>query len=117
MTSHNTIMGIGLGLFLIILVWVLALFLCIAFSRATGALSNVGIALILVAILFSIILLVLPREDFSQPSTKIYDYSVIYRSLLIAGCALFLVIGLVAYLVTHAMEPVYAKTLRRIKLS
>ena len=48
---------------------------------------------------------------------QVYDYSVIYRSLLIAGCALFLVIGLVAFLVTHVMEPVYAKPLRRIKLS
>ncbi|KAH3838842.1 hypothetical protein DPMN_112258 [Dreissena polymorpha] len=73
--------------------------------------------MVLVALLFSIILLVLPREDSLASSTKIYDYSVIYRSLLIAGCALFLLIGLFAFLFTHAMMPIYAKPLRPMKLS
>lgn len=118
MTEHiNTVLGVGIGLFLIILVWAISLFLCIVFSRATGAISNIGIAVILFAILFTVILLVLPREDFAAPSKTVYDYSVIYRSVLIAVCALFLVIGLVAYLVTYLMEPVYAKPIRRLKLS
>ncbi|KAL4230382.1 hypothetical protein ACF0H5_010764 [Mactra antiquata] len=117
MTDHNTVLGVGIGLFLIILVWALSLFLCVVFSRASGAISNVGIVMILFALLFSVILLVLPREDFEEPSTKVYDYSIIFRSVLIAACALFLVIGLVAYLAAHVMEPVFAKPIRRLKLT
>ncbi|XP_045203566.1 transmembrane protein 218-like [Mercenaria mercenaria] len=117
MTDHNTVLGVGIGLFLIILVWALSLFLCIVFSRAVGAISNIGIVMILFATLFTVILLVLPREDFEAPTTKIYDYSIIFRSVLIAACSLFLVIGLVAFLIIHLMEPVYAKPIRRLKLS
>ncbi|XP_060590312.1 transmembrane protein 218-like [Ruditapes philippinarum] len=117
MTDHNTVLGVGIGLFLIILVWSLSLFLCIVFSRSTGAISNVGIVMILFAILFSVILLVLPREDFEAPTTKKYDYSIIFRSVLIAGCSLFLVIGMVIFLLLHLMEPIYAKPIRRLKLT
>lgn len=113
----NTVLGIGIGLFLIILIWILSLFVCVVFSRATGLLSYLGIVMILFAALFTIILLVLPRADLTPPTAKIYDFSVVYRSLLIAGAVLFLLIGLVAYLVMQIMEQVRAKPLHRLKLS
>ena len=48
-------------------------------------------------------------------SFQIYDWSIIYRSCLIAGCALFLVIGMIAYLIIHVMEPIYAKPIRKLR--
>lgn len=46
---------------------------------------------------------------------QVYDYTIIYRYLLMSGCLLFLLIGLGAYFGTHIMEPVYAKSLRRLR--
>lgn len=117
MDPPNTVLGVGVGLFLIVFVWALSLFLCIVFSRSSGAISNLGIVMILVAILFTIILLVLPRQQSTASTPKIYDYSIIYRWLLISGCILFLLIGAIAYLALHVMEPVYAKPIRKLRVS
>ncbi|XP_033758726.1 transmembrane protein 218-like isoform X2 [Pecten maximus] len=79
---------------------------------------NLGVVTVLLASLLTLILVVLPRESLTiseDVSVVVYDYSIIYRSLLIAGCGLFLLIGLVAYLTTHVMEPHYAKSLRRLR--
>lgn len=46
---------------------------------------------------------------------QIFDYGIIYRYLMIAGCALFIIIGLVAYLSDHMMMPIYAKPIRRLR--
>lgn len=110
--------GVGIGVMLLGLIWGLALLVCLAVSRAQGAISNLGIVMVLFATLLSVILLVLPREPLTPSGDEavvVYDYSIIYRSLLIAGCGLFLLIGLVAYLTTHIMEPHYAKPLRRLR--
>ncbi|KAK3611351.1 hypothetical protein CHS0354_025879 [Potamilus streckersoni] len=115
--AGERVLGVGIGTFLIALVWSLALFLCVVFSRAQGAVSNAGIGVMLIAVLFSVILLVLPREETAAQKAvpKIYDYSIIYRYLLISGLGLFLLIGLAIYIVNHVMEPIYAKPLRRIR--
>ncbi|XP_021355189.1 transmembrane protein 218-like [Mizuhopecten yessoensis] len=110
--------GVGIGVMVLGIVWGLALLLCLSMSRAQGAASNLGIVTVLLALLLTVILVVLPREPLTasaEESVVVYDYSIIYRSLLIAGCGLFLLIGLVAYLTTHVMEPHYAKPLRRLR--
>ncbi|XP_069115139.1 transmembrane protein 218-like [Argopecten irradians] len=110
--------GVGIGVFVLGIVWGLSLFLCVALSRAQGPASNLGVVTVLLASLLTLILVVLPRESLiasEEESVVVYDYSIIYRSLLIAGCGLFLLIGLVAYLTTHVMEPHYAKPLRRLR--
>lgn len=40
--------GIGVGLFLLAFIWVLALFVCVAFSRAQGGLANAGASFLVV---------------------------------------------------------------------
>ncbi|XP_060063794.1 transmembrane protein 218-like [Ylistrum balloti] len=110
--------GVGIGVMVLGIVWGLALFLCVALSRAQGPISNLGIVTFLLAAFLTLILVVLPREPRTASEEElvvVYDYSIIYRSLLIAGCGLFLLIGLVAYLTTHVMEPHYAKPLRRLR--
>ncbi|KAL5013922.1 hypothetical protein ScPMuIL_008192 [Solemya velum] len=88
------------------------------FSRAHGAISNVGFVSVLLTGLTTVIMLVLPKEPqfpTAEDLTIVYDYSIIYRSLLIACCALFLLIGLLVYLTNYIMEPVYAKQIRKIR--
>ncbi|GFN94377.1 transmembrane protein 218 [Plakobranchus ocellatus] len=112
----NLVFGVGIGVFILALVWVLALIVCITFSRSPTKIASLGPLSILVAVLVSVILIVIPREvkeKSPEEESVVYDYSIVYRSSLIAVMALFVVIGLVLYLVSHAMEPVLAKPLRK----
>ncbi|KAJ8315944.1 hypothetical protein KUTeg_005958 [Tegillarca granosa] len=113
------VLGVGIGIFVLTFFWALAVVSCIAFSRAQGGLSYAGFGIVALVSLLTVVLLVLPREP-ETPSLeeviKVYDYSIIYRYLLISGCALFLLIGLIAYLVIHIMEPIYAKPIRRLRM-
>ncbi|XP_061165299.1 transmembrane protein 218-like [Saccostrea echinata] len=112
------ILGVGAGFFTLALLWALTLFVCVLFAKAQGALQYAGVAAVLVSGLVTVILVVLPREPkvpTDEQTAIIYDYTIIYRYLLMSGCLLFLLIGLGAYLGTHVMEPVYAKSLRRLR--
>ncbi|XP_076457627.1 transmembrane protein 218-like [Babylonia areolata] len=112
------VMGVGVGLFLIAFVWAICIFLCLVLTRASTNISKLGPVLILVAGLFTIILVVIPRDPqfpTEDEQAVVYDYSIIYRSVIIAVLSLFILIGLVMYLIKHAMEPVYAKRLRRLR--
>jgi len=61
---------------------------------------------------------VIPREPqfpTEDEQAVVYDYTIIYRSVMVAVLALFVVVGGALYLVKHAMEPIYAKRLRRLR--
>ncbi|GFR82941.1 transmembrane protein 218 [Elysia marginata] len=110
------VMGVGIGVFILAFVWVLALIVCITFARSPTSIASLGPLSILGAVVVSVILIVIPREEKQKSPEKesvVYDYSIVYRSSLIAGLALFVLIGLVMYLVNHAMQPVLAKPLRK----
>ncbi|VDH97914.1 transmembrane protein 218-like [Mytilus galloprovincialis] len=113
-----TVLGVGPGLFTLALIWSICLLLCLLLSRAEGAIAYAGIGSVLFAGLITVILVVLPREPkvpTIEESVTIFDYGIIYRYLMIAGCALFIIIGLVAYLSDHMMMPIYAKPIRRLR--
>ncbi|KAK7106587.1 transmembrane protein 218-like [Littorina saxatilis] len=112
------VLGVGVGLFLIAFVWGICIFFCLLLTRASTGISKLGPVLIVVAGIFTGILVVIPREPqfpTEDEQAVIYDYSIVYRSVLVAVLAVFTVVGLVMYLVKHAMEPVYAKRLRRLR--
>lgn len=112
------VLGVGVGLFLIAFVWGLCVFFCLLLTRSSTNISKLGPVLILVAGLFTGILVVIPQEPqfpTENEEAVIYDYTIIYRNVVIAGLALFIIIGLVLFLVKHAMEPIYAKRLRRLR--
>ncbi|XP_055864546.1 transmembrane protein 218-like [Biomphalaria glabrata] len=110
------VLNVGIGLFVLAFVWVIELAACIALSRSPTKLANMAPVSILIAIIISIILIFIPRES-QYPSLEeqsvIYDYSIVYRSSLIAVMALFVVLGLVFYFIQHALHPVQAKPLRK----
>lgn len=111
-------MGVGAGFFTLALLWSFTLLICLLFAKAQGALQYAGVGAFLVSGLVTVILAVLPREpkvSTDEQTAVVYDYTIIYRYLLISGCLLFLLIGLGAYLTMHIMEPVYAKSLRRLR--
>ncbi|XP_022321509.1 transmembrane protein 218-like [Crassostrea virginica] len=112
------VLGVGVGFFTLALLWAFTLLVCLMFAKAQGALQYAGLGAFLVSGLVTLILIVLPREpkvSTDEQTAVIYDYTIIYRYLLMSGCLLFLLIGLFAYLGTHVMEPIYAKSLRRIR--
>ncbi|XP_067667802.1 transmembrane protein 218-like [Haliotis asinina] len=112
------ILGVGEGLFALAFIWTLCILLCLVFSRAQTAISNMGPVMIFIAGFLTIILVFIPREPQTpsvEEEVKIYDYSIIYRSGLIAVCALFVLVGLAMYLTSHAMQPIYAKPIRRLR--
>ncbi|XP_059164129.1 transmembrane protein 218-like [Physella acuta] len=110
------VLNVGIGLFIIAFIWVLALLICIAFSRSPTKTASLGPLAILVAIILTIILVFIPRE-LQTPSAEeqyvIYDYTVVYRSSLIAVMALFVLVGLVLYFTNHVLQPIQAKPLRK----
>lgn len=110
------VMGVGIGVFILAFVWVLALIVCITFARSPTSIASLGPLSILAAVVISVILILIPREEkvkSPEEESVVYDYSIVYRSSLIAALALFVVIGLVMFLVNHAMQPVLAKPLRK----
>lgn len=110
--------GVGAGFFTLALLWSFTLLVCLLFAKAQGALQYAGVGAFLLSGLVTVIFAVLPREpkvSTDEQTAVVYDYTIIYRYLLISGCLLFLLIGLGAYLTTHIMEPVYAKSLRRLR--
>ncbi|KAH9504303.1 hypothetical protein Btru_064579 [Bulinus truncatus] len=110
------VLNVGIGLFLLAFIWVAALAVCIALSRSPTKLASFAPISVLIAIVISIILIFIPRES-QFPSLEeqsvVYDYSIVYRSSLIAVMALFIVIGVVFYFINHALHPVQAKPLRK----
>ena len=112
------IIGVGPGLFALLFIWTVCLLACLVLSRADGGIAYAGIGSVLLAGLITVIFVVLPQEPkvpTVEESVIIYDYAIIYRYLMIAGLALFLLIGLVVYLTDHLMMPVYAKPIRRLR--
>ncbi|XP_048774627.1 transmembrane protein 218-like [Ostrea edulis] len=112
------VLGVGAGFFTLALLWSFSLLICILFAKAQGGLQYAGLGAILLSGLVTVILVVLPREpkvSTEEQIAVVYDYTIIYRYLLMSGCLLFLLIGLGAYFGTHIMEPVYAKSLRRLR--
>ncbi|KAK7481731.1 hypothetical protein BaRGS_00017718 [Batillaria attramentaria] len=112
------VFGVGVGLFLIAFVWTFCILFCLLLTRASTNISKLGPVLILFAGLFTGILVVIPREPqfpTENEQAVVYDYTIIYRNVIIAALALFIIIGLVMFLVKHAMEPIYAKRIRRLR--
>ncbi|CAL1538365.1 unnamed protein product [Lymnaea stagnalis] len=110
------VLNVGIGLFILAFIWVLALAVCITLTRSPTKIAKMGPVSILIAIVISIILIFIPRESqfpSSEEQAVIYDYSIVYRSSLIAVMALFVVVGLVFYFIGHALQPIHAKPLRK----
>ncbi|RUS83925.1 hypothetical protein EGW08_008339 [Elysia chlorotica] len=110
------VMGVGIGVFILAFVWAVALIVCITFARSPTSIASLGPVSILGAIVVSLILILIPREakeTSPEEESVVYDYSIVYRSSLIAALALFVLVGLVLFLVNHAMQPVLAKPLRK----
>ncbi|XP_005089365.1 transmembrane protein 218 [Aplysia californica] len=112
----STVLNVGIGLFILAFLWVLALSVCVAFARSPTKIANIGPLAVVAALVISVILIFIPREDqfpSAEEQSVVYDYSIVYRSSLIAVMALFVLLGGVFYLVFHAMTPVHAKPLRK----
>ena len=108
--------GIGVGLFILSVIWVVSLFACITLSRAPGSLANAGAGAIVLAILVTLILVFFPKED----DTTVVDYAVydeygVGRTALISILGIFLLIGLMAYLIFHIFEPQRTNRLNKLK--
>ena len=109
--------GIGVGLFILTFIWVLALILCLSLSKARGAIANLGGASVVIAILLTIILWFIPREDiYNNESNIIYDYHALGRNILLSFFGLFLLIGLMLLLIFHGFEPQRAESLKKIAM-
>ncbi|CAG5131861.1 unnamed protein product [Candidula unifasciata] len=110
------VLNVGIGLFILAFIWILALIICLAFSKSPTKIASLGPFSIIAAIIISIILIFIPRDSqFPSPEEQsmVYDYSIVYRSGLIAVMAFFVVVGLAIFLVNHAMQPVQAQPLRK----
>ncbi|XP_041373164.1 transmembrane protein 218-like [Gigantopelta aegis] len=110
------VFGVGVGIFVLGFLWVLSLFICIVLSRAESGLAKLGPVAILGAILLTVILVFIPREPEFPTVEEIitkYDYTIIYRSSLLATLAIFLVVGLLTFVLRVVNAPVYAKPIRR----
>ncbi|XP_066269762.1 transmembrane protein 218-like [Branchiostoma lanceolatum] len=109
------VLGVGTGLFLLAVIIVLALFLCVAFTKAGGALKNAAVGIVALAVITSVILIVLPRQPESaadQQVTVITDDMVIPRTVLLSFMVIFTLLSLAFLVVFDYVEPIYAKPIR-----
>ncbi|XP_025100776.1 transmembrane protein 218-like [Pomacea canaliculata] len=90
------VLGVGIGLFIVAFIWILCLFLCLLISRASTNISKLGPLLLIAAAVITIILVFIPREPqfpTADQQAVVYDYTVVYRSALIAVMALSILVG------------------------
>ncbi|KAI8500699.1 hypothetical protein Bbelb_215170 [Branchiostoma belcheri] len=108
------VLGVGTGLFLLAVIIVLTLFLCIAFTKAGGALKNVAVGIVALAVITTVILVVLPRqpETAAEQATVITDDMVIPRTVLLVFMVIFALLALVFLVIFDYVEPIYAKPIR-----
>jgi hypothetical protein len=111
-----TVAGIGIGLFILAFVWALCFFLCLAFSRAQGAVANAGIGFVLLAIILTVILWFFPRgEPSAEERYTVFDSLYIARMTIISFCGVMMAVGGVLMVVFHVFEPQKAVVLKRIR--
>ena len=111
-----TIAGIGIGLFILAVLWVLAIFLCLALSRAQGNISYAGFAAVLVAIVVTLVLGFFPRgPDGELEDVVIYDHTVVGRLTLVSLCTLMALVGFFVFFSDHLVSPREARPLKKIK--
>ena len=111
-----TIAGIGVGLFVLAFVWALCLFLCVAFSRAQGAIANAGIGLILLAVVLTLILWFFPRGPPSaEEQYTVYDSMYMARTAIISICGIMVAVGGALLVVFHVFDPQKAVVLKRMR--
>eukprot|EP00051_Salpingoeca_urceolata_P000211 m.33165 g.33165 ORF g.33165 m.33165 type:complete len:120 (+) comp10303_c0_seq1:586-945(+) len=102
--------SIGVGVFLLAFFWGLGLGVILLFMKTPNA-GAIGVAVILALGVFTLILVLIPREDGvddGQADIKEHDNLEIGRAVLLIVVSLFAAVGLVLVFVMDCMRPVLA---------
>lgn len=102
----TTVGNVGIGLFILIILWILAL---IIFVIAVKTQSNLGWFALGIAAVVTIILTTIPTEHQETQKILSYDYSYVYRSVLLWFLITSVFIGSFSIFILHCIEPIRPK--------
>ena len=95
---------IGTGFILLAVVWVVSILLCLVCSRWESRAVYVGILCILVAAICTVVLGFFPREKAPVEPYVIYDYTYVYRTVLVSLLGIMLFVGVIVVAVFHVFD-------------
>ncbi|XP_073441001.1 transmembrane protein 218 [Dendrobates tinctorius] len=111
----STVLGVGIGVFVIAVIWVVTLLMCILLSRASGAARFSSLALLLLAVIITLILVFFPRASETpspEKEVQIVDSFFIGRYVLLSIISVIFLGSIFLSVNSWVLEPVYAKPLR-----
>ncbi|XP_062500001.1 transmembrane protein 218-like [Corticium candelabrum] len=102
--------AVGAGVIVLSVLWVSVIVLCIFLAKSTSAGKLIPVVLI-VAVVFTLILIFLPRKDPGESNTaeQDYDTTIVSRTAMLVALSLALLVALILIFTLHIMEPIYAQ--------
>ena len=107
---EGTVLGIGPGTILLFVVWSLTVLICFITTQYKGLVRSL---VVLIATIFSSVLLSLPRGSPSIEEPGLIDSVFILRTTFVILLGVSCILGGVLVTLLHWSTPVYAKSLKK----